>query len=306
MPFGDSSAIPTFFISRLIRDHVTVCLSGDGGDEMFAGYTTLLWNRSVDRLARWAPRPALAATERMLSGATHVPGVGRISRLRQVRRAVQIAQRSSNQRIWGMGELYSSRELDDLVQPEIQAERREGVDEWFEQALAPAATLSRLRQMLYFRDRFTLPEDMLVKVDRMSMAASIEVRVPMLDVEMATLAARMPDEHLIRGRTPKYILREAVRDWLPAAVFSHPKTGFSIPLHAFQNRQYEDICQDLLLGQRDNLATRLLRRPAVERIVRLGLARKSDRGDVSVFRATHHLWALLQLAAWAEHFGVTL
>jgi asparagine synthase (glutamine-hydrolysing) len=160
--------------------------------------------------------------------------------------------------------------------------------------------------MLYFRDCYTLPEDMLVKVDRMSMAASIEVRVPMLDVEMAALAARMPDEHLIRGRTPKYLLREAVRDWLPAEVFSHPKTGFSIPLHAFQNRQYEQVCEDLLLGTRDNLAARLLRRPAVESIVRRGLARKSDRGDVSVFRATHHLWTLVQLAAWAEHFQVSL
>jgi asparagine synthase (glutamine-hydrolysing) len=306
MPFADSSAIPTFHISRCIRDQVTVCLSGDGGDEMFAGYTSLLWNRSVDRLARWTPRRALATAGRLLSGATSAPGVRRLGKLRQLRRAVEMAQLTPATRIWALGTLFSTEDLDLLVQEDFHAPLRGWVDVWFEQELAPVGSHSRLRQMLDFRDRFSLPEDMLIKVDRMSMAASIEVRVPMLDVQMASVAARLPDRHLIRGGVTKYILRQAVGDWLPSEVFTHPKTGFSIPLHAFQNREYESLCHELLLNNRVGLVNELFHPSAVESIVRRGLAQKVNRADVSVFRATHHLWALLQLAAWAEHFRVSL
>lgn len=306
MPFADSSAIPTYHISRCIRDQVTVCLSGDGGDEMFAGYTSLLWNRSIDRLARWTPRRALTTAGRLLSGASAAPGMRRSSKLRQLRRAVEMAQLTPAARIWALGTMFSMDELEVLVRQDVHAPLRRWVDDWFEQALAPAGSLSRLRQMLDFRDRFSLPEDMLVKVDRMSMAASIEVRAPMLDVQMAGLAARLSDQHLIRGDVTKYILREAVRDWLPPEVFSHPKSGFSIPLHAFQNRAYESLCHDLLLDNRVGLVNELFHRSAVEAVVHRGLAQKVNRADMSVFRATHHLWALLQLAAWADYFHVSL
>ena len=91
---------------------------------------------------------------------------------------------------------------------------------------------------MYYRLKNNLSEDMLTKVDRMSMACSLEVRAPMLDVDLAELSMRLPDKHLIHKGIGKSVLRKAVRTMLPDSVFSHPKTGFDIPLHAFRNDVY--------------------------------------------------------------------
>ncbi|RIK78662.1 MAG: asparagine synthase (glutamine-hydrolyzing) [Planctomycetota bacterium] len=305
MPFADSSAIPTFYISRLIRDHVTVCLSGDGGDEMFAGYQTFRWTQQLDRLAI-APGFALAALENVFAAASRFPGLGGSSAVRKARRAVHFARGSANERVWSIGEMFSRDEMDSLLADEHHAARRRLADDWLNAQVAALDGMSRLRQMMAFRQQLSLPEDMLIKVDRMSMANSIEVRAPLLDVGIANLAARLPDKHLIRGDVKKYILREAIREWLPDEVFSHAKMGFGIPLHAFVNRQYVELCEDLLLGDRDGLTAQLFRRAALESFVRRGLDRISDRADLSVYRASHQLWALLQLAAWAKAFRVTL
>jgi asparagine synthase (glutamine-hydrolysing) len=150
----------------------------------------------------------------------------------------------------------------------------------------------------------SLREDMLVKVDRMSMAASLEVRAPMLDAGMVDFASRLPDNWLIRGGVGKHILREAVRGWLPDIVFDHPKTGFSIPLHMFQNATYESACRDLLLSDRVPVVREYFDRPATEAIVARGLAQKHDTAERSVYRSSHQLWSLLNLAAWADEFKV--
>jgi asparagine synthase (glutamine-hydrolysing) len=155
-----------------------------------------------------------------------------------------------------------------------------------------------------YRLSYALAEDMLVKVDRMSMATSLEVRAPMLDVDLAALSMQLPDHLLIKNGTTKYILREAVRRWLPGAVFSHPKTGFSIPMHVFQNRQYRELCWDLILDDSNGLMRHLFSRDGLERVVNLGLTRTYDAADMSVYRATHRLWSLLQLAAWIQYFKV--
>ncbi len=151
----------------------------------------------------------------------------------------------------------------------------------------------------------SLCEDMLVKVDRMSMAASLEVRTPMLDAGMVSFASSLPDNWLIRGGVGKHILRRAVRGWLPDVVFDHPKTGFSIPLHMFQNANYASTCRDLLLSDRIPLVREFLDPDATAAVVARGLGQKHDSAERSVYRSSHQLWALLNLAAWADEFKVT-
>ncbi len=303
-PFADSSAIPTYYISRQIRDAVTVCLSGDGGDEMFAGYTYFRDCLKVDELASWAPRAVFRGIGRLGRLAGRLPGLKHASRLRQVVQAADLASRPYGDRFLGMAPLFDRFELRKLLQ-HPQGNGSGQADDPFGPYRDPAGFPTRLRQLMALRVGFHLSEDMLVKVDRMSMATSLEVRAPMLDVAVSEVAARMPDRLLIRDGITKFILREAARPWLPDEVFSHPKWGFSIPLHDYQNEAYRRMCHDLVLSD-TSLTCRLFSRRYLHRIVQRGLTRRRDAADVSVFRATHQVWALLQLAAWADHFGVTL
>jgi asparagine synthase (glutamine-hydrolysing) len=115
---------------------------------------------------------------------------------------------------------------------------------------------------------------------------------------------RLPDEHLINGRIGKLVLREAMRPYLPPAVFDHPKWGFSIPLHAFFNDRFTKTAKEVLNG---NCAIDgLLREQTIRKILHRGVSRRQDAGDLSVYQATHQLWSLVQLAAWMHRYNVSL
>jgi asparagine synthase (glutamine-hydrolysing) len=246
----------------------------------------------------------LAMAEHALAGAGHLPMVKQLSVVRQARRAAQLARLSPAERITTLGTLFEQADMDQLVTADISARWR--AQDWNQRLPDTEAAPSRLRQLMNYRLGYSLPEDMLVKVDRLSMAASLEVRAPMLDPDLAALAMRLPDDLLIQHGSTKYILRQAVRDWLPEEVFNHPKTGFSIPLHMFQNRQYQQLCDELLLDGSQPVVRQLFRNDLLQVWVKRGLERHTDAADVSVYRATHQLWALLQLAAWATYFNVGL
>ncbi len=157
---------------------------------------------------------------------------------------------------------------------------------------------------MYYRQAHNLPCDMLIKVDRMAMAASLEVRAPMLDVAVADIASRLPDNQLLRAGLGKHVLRRISRRLLPPSVLSQPKSGFSIPLHRYQNAAYGDFARQLLLSER---ATGDLLEPnALEEVLDVGLNTQQDSANISVYKATHQLWALVMLAAWARRFEVTL
>jgi asparagine synthase (glutamine-hydrolysing) len=305
-PFADSSAIPTYQISRRIRDYVTVCLSGDGGDEMFAGYNYFVDCLRVDGLVDRIPEKVFPRATSLANALATAPLLRTSTRLRQLRQVCSLGAISKGARPLHVAPLFDPDELDDLLQPEFT----QWLDGEEDDSLAEYACVdqfpSRLRQLMAYRSGFGLSEDMLVKVDRMSMATSLEVRAPMLDPEVCETAARFPDELLIRGRTTKFILREAVRDWLPPEVFSHPKWGFSIPLHDYQNARYAALCHDMLLNPSIDGIMKCFTPAGLRRIVNRGLTRRRDQADVSVYRATHQVWALLQLSAWADTYGVSV
>jgi asparagine synthase (glutamine-hydrolysing) len=303
-PFSDSSAIPTYLISQQIRQCVTVALSGDGGDEMFAGYNYFRWGLAVDRLANSRARPLLPLTQAALNLLTALPGLNQQDTLRQARRAAKLARVPAAQRIMAFGALFDRGELATLAQADV-AQHWQRLDQSRMALLESGPMASRLRQWMNYRLRFSLPEDMLVKVDRMSMAASLEVRAPMLSAEMAALTMQLPDHLLLKNNQTKIILRRAVRDWLPDSVFSHPKTGFNIPLHIFQNADYAQLCRQLLLPA-DGLLSQLFQPKALQAVMKRGFVTRHRSGVISVYQASHQLWALLQLAAWIRQFNVTL
>ncbi len=300
-PFPDSSAIPTHVVSREVRKHVKVCLTGDGGDEMFAGYPTFQWAASVDKLGR-IPAPLLRAARAGALAVAPVPGLGSRPALRQAVRGLEAAAQPPGLRLATVMSLFLPGELPGLVGDKDVLGVATGGLELFTALPAAAEQWSPLRKRMYTLLTQGLPQDMLAKTDRMSMACSLELRAPMLDPDLAALTMRLPDGELIGGGVQKRVLREAVRPLLPESVFTHPKSGFSIPLHRFQNDAYREVAHDLLKSRDGPMA--LLRPGAARAYLKRGLVRTADRADLSVYRASHQLWALMQVAAWSRRFGV--
>jgi asparagine synthase (glutamine-hydrolysing) len=200
--------------------------------------------------------------------------------------------------------LFSGAEVDTLI---VTPQVREVLSAPLDRAtvLPPQAEeWSSLKRLMYYRLKHHLAEDMLVKVDRMSMACSLEIRTPFLDLDLAKLAMSLPDRHLIRNGEQKYLLRQIARKRLPAPVLDHPKTGFSIPLHRIQNSEYEELASQLL--SQTSGPMELFSPLALDVLRETALKKKSDTADSSVFRLSHQLWSLVQLGAWGQRFGVSL
>jgi asparagine synthase (glutamine-hydrolysing) len=220
-PFGDSSAVPTFLLNQVARQHVTVALSGDGGDELFAGYERFAAGLAVDRVLR-VPRPVRLAGFRALesvpAGALH----GRAGRLQR------FAERVEEGMPWAYLEWISyvpdawRRRL--LPQPDDWA-RDDYASLW--RGTSGAKTLDRL---LAVNIETYLLDDLLVKMDRTSMAHGLEVRSPFLDTELVEFATRLVPSLKVRGLSLKRVLKHAVRDLLPREILNRPKRGFGVPL----------------------------------------------------------------------------
>jgi asparagine synthase (glutamine-hydrolysing) len=303
LPFFDSSAIPTRMVAAHARRHVTVCLSGDGGDEMFAGYPVFDWCGRV-RLVSRLPRSILALGHGVLRLAGRLPWASPLAPIRQIARGLEAAQLPEACQFVAVHELFGATEIAALTRPAAGVSMVLPPENRLTEPDERSRRWTPLRRMMAWRIRHSLEADLLVKVDRMSMAHSLEVRAPFLDPRIANLAARLPDDQLIRGTVGKWILRRAMKDLLPDSVFTHPKHGFSIPLHEFQNVAYRNLAGDLLLTSHPLHA--LFRKDALADLIGRGMGQRTDTATHSVYRSSHQLWALLQLFGWARRFEVRL
>lgn len=300
-PFRDSSAIPTHHVCKAIGNYVKVAISGDGGDELFGGYDLFQWYTRILSLKK-IPLSLRSLVTAMTSIAQKTPGLSKLSKLRQANRALQTARLAHADIAIALNEMFTELEMNTLLE--------RGLDESPE-AFALLKTYpeasrnwSDLRKVMYYRTQHTLTANMLVKVDRMSMANSLEVRAPFLDKELSEAAATLPDEFLISNGQGKYLLRRIMENELPAEVFDHPKQGFNIPLHKYQNDTFNSLAKRLLFDE--NPLPTLFRKSALEMIYHQGLSATSDSSTLSVFRASHQLWMIMQFLGWAKRFGVTI
>jgi asparagine synthase (glutamine-hydrolysing) len=302
LPFVDTSAIPTSRVSELARRHVTVSLSGDGGDEMFAGYDVFPLSRQVRRVSS-LPRLLLQAGRGVADLSRHAPWLPGGKSLRRLRRGLEVALLPERMQDFAIHQLFGEPEVlglqagngASLVLPLENVMTAEDPEErdW-----------TPLRRLMAIRTRFHLEADMLIKVDRMSMAHSLEVRAPFLDPEVAEVAWSLPDDMLLRDGVGKWVVRQAVSAMLPEIVFHHPKQGFAIPLHRYKNDAYRSLVRRLLLTPQP--LHDLIARPALQRLLSLVLEQQTDNARLSVYRATHQVWAMAQLFGWAERFRVRL
>jgi asparagine synthase (glutamine-hydrolysing) len=272
-PFSDSSALPTFLVSQLARRHVTVALSGDGGDELFGGYTRYLELLGRRELA--APvRAAIGGVARRLPhGARGRNRLIDLSRTRRGRYAATVAAPlAGDEGGLALRDVVGAHSLDELLRPLFEEAR--GRD------FATQMTLVDLQSYL--------PGDILTKVDRMSMAVSLEARVPLLDHHVVEFAVSLPGALKMRDGTGKWIFREAIRDLVPASVLSKPKQGFGVPLQRWFREDLRHRVE--ALGRPDSPIYEYADRRAVGRIA---AEHGSGRRDHS---AT--LWRLLVLDVW--------
>jgi len=287
-PFADSSQIPTYLVSKLARQHVTVALSGDGGDELFAGYTRHRVGERVWRRIRHLPMPlrhAMAGTLRL--GARHdasmrrvlgrrVPWKYHVEKLAGLMGSTgpeQMYQRLTSQ--WTSPEAMV---LGATEPPTILTDRTRWAD-------VPTLT----EQMMYLDSVTYLPDDILTKVDRASMAVSLEARVPLLDHRVVELAWRLPLSLKLRGGVSKWALRRVLERYVPTTLFERPKHGFGIPLDSWMRGPLRPWVEELLDERR-------LREDgffAVEPIRRAWADHLSGRGELQ-----YHLWTILMFQAW--------
>jgi asparagine synthase (glutamine-hydrolysing) len=287
-PFGDSSAIPTYLVSEFAAQYVKVALTGDGGDELFAGYESFLDVQRL-RLLDYVPATVRAAISR-IADLLPYSAYGK-NYLRMISRPEALER------------YFESASPHYLLQRLLTPEWMPPADSAFltrkmAHALLPCGTsrdkISALTQALYFEATAKLTGDMLVKVDRMSMANSLEVRCPMLDHELAQLAARIPHAWKLKHGRGKDIFIRAVGHRLPPELLRQPKRGFGVPLADWFRGSLRTFVWDHLTSR-----PFLDRRMVSPEFVR-HLLEEHDRGRRDNH---HHLWKLLMLELWFQEDG---
>lgn len=285
-PFGDSSAIPTYIVSQLTREHVTVALSGDGGDEVFGGYerfAAALWTEQLPRSLFEAGR----LLTRLLPAPPHPK-----SRRRRIKRFFEKAGLPLPDRYLEWNSFFTRGELASL---RVSCEGSR-ISDPFREYLESDPSASLLQRILHLNFRTYLLDDLLVKTDRMSMAHGLEVRCPFLDTGVVEWAARLPDRLKIRGTRLKYILREAFREFLPRQILRRRKMGFGVPLGQWMREDLRDFSHDLLLGPSARTSV-IMDRQGIRRFLDEHAARVDDHGQ--------KIWAVLCLEVWLRSLAAS-
>jgi asparagine synthase (glutamine-hydrolysing) len=296
-PFGDSSAIPTHYLARETRKHVTVALSGDGGDELFGGYDRYL----AMSLAREARRSVTPLPWKLLAMFTRrLPGSHPKSRIARIKRFIESVGLPSVARYQSLMRLFSGDEIVELLEPVHATATSNGPTHHDRIVWAwgtphhrfsgqPGDRLKNEVVAALAVDRLTyLPDDLLTKVDRCSMLHGLEVRSPFMDHELVELAAQLTEDQLLKGGK-KRMLREAFAKDLPDFVFKRPKMGFAVPIGEWFRRPLRAFLRDHLFAA-DSFARAHFKMPVVERLV--------DEHDTERRDHSQRLYALLMLELW--------
>lgn len=297
-PFADSSQIPTFLVSKLTRQHVTVSLSGDGGDELFGGYNRYFWASEIWRKFGWLPRPWRSALASLLT--TLPPGAwdaafDRLGRLLPAglrysepglklhKLAEVLAARTPEEIYWGLVSHW--KRPADLIPgakepPTVLTDAREWADVGdFE------------HRMMYVDAVSYLPDDILVKVDRAAMGVSLETRVPFLDHRLVEFAWRLPPQFKIRAGVTKWLLRQVLYRHVPRNLIERPKMGFGVPIDSWLRGPLKKWAEGLLDP------ARLLREGFFNPVPIQNKWKEHLSGRRNW---QYHLWDVLMFQAWLE------
>jgi asparagine synthase (glutamine-hydrolysing) len=284
-PVGEYATIPLLLLSRLAKEHVTVMLSGEGADEIFAGYSIYRYMALVERyrsLPAWLRAGAGDPALRVL-----------FARQKEGKYASWAGQRLE-QRYRGNGSCFTDTMRAKLLHPDFARSLEEDhlqktIDGWY--ARVPGK--DPVSRMLYLDTKTWLPEDLLVKADKMTMAAAVELRVPFLDHRLVELAASFPTRMKIRGRHSKYIMKRYAETLLPREIVHRKKRGFPVPMKQWMRGALGKMAREVLLDSRTRQRG-IFNTPYVESLF--------QRHDAGIENYSGNIWSLLVLETWMRTF----
>jgi asparagine synthase (glutamine-hydrolysing) len=291
-PFADSSQVPTMVIARMTRQHVTVALTGDGGDELLGGYNRYLWHGRVWNAIRGVPQPLRRAGSALL-GFLSVDAWNKMTHPLMETLPVRFQHSQIGDKIHKLRRILGAGTPEDLYRlitstwtnpsdlTAVPPEHTMPPPEWLAQG-------SFVEQMMYYDALTYLPDDILAKVDRATMAASLESRTPYLDHEFAEFVWRLPSRMKIREGKGKWILREVLKQYVPEQLFDRPKMGFGIPLGEWMRGPLREWCESFLSPQ-SLMAGGYLRPEAIRKVWQEHLS-GIDHG--------YQIWSIVMLQAW--------
>jgi asparagine synthase (glutamine-hydrolysing) len=287
-PTADAGALPVWFLSKMCKSRTTVALSGEGADELFGGYLTYRAN-TLARTARHLPSPALRLAIQAIS---HWPvSDDKISFEYKLKRFLEGATMSPERAHVFWNGTFSDKDKRSLLQTQLP----NALDGILGELGGKFTSPDQLAPFLWFDQKYYLPGDILTKVDRMSMAHSVEVRPPFLDHRIVEFAATLPASLKIQGSRQKFILKELMKNKLPAAVLTRKKVGFDIPAHEWLRGPLRDLLMDTLkTGLADHPG--LFQPKAVQSLLQAHMDRRANLG--------YHLWGLLILFLWMKEWRI--
>ena len=286
-PFSDPSFVPTFFVSQLARKKVTVALSGDGGDENFAGYSKYLTDQTENSLRACIPG---ALRRSVLPGMSRLLGTWRTSYARRGASLLNTLSVEPDQGFALSNSFFNESLWDQLVANQLKIESRQYDPAELSRSLYHKAdTDQHLSRLLYVDLKSYLPGDILVKVDRMSMANSLETRAPLLDYRLVEFAARLPPDFKLRGRESKFILKQSVSKLLPPEVLKRRKKGFSVPLAQWLREEIRELSNQYLFASNSGLS----------QFFDINILRQTwDAHQSGSHDYSSELWSLLMFELW--------
>jgi asparagine synthase (glutamine-hydrolysing) len=292
-PFADSSAIPSYYVSRETRKHVTVALNGDGGDECFAGYERYAAMNVAQRYVKLLPAAIRNGLIRNVANALP-QAQSRKNPFRKAQRFLDAASLSPVQRYLRWVSAFDEQAKLNLYSENFRNETARFstigfLEPWFAKANGAGIVDASL-----LTDTMTyLPNDLLVKMDIASMAVSLEARSPFLDHHLMEFAASLPERLKLRGLTTKYLLKKILKKFVPEENLTRAKMGFGIPIGDWFRTNMQTFLRETLLSEKA-LARGLFKRDRVRQMIDQHVERKVDHD--------HRLWSLLMLELWFERF----
>ncbi|MEQ9216718.1 MAG: asparagine synthase (glutamine-hydrolyzing) [Cyclobacteriaceae bacterium] len=293
-PFADSSALPVHLLASLTRQEVTVALSGDGADELFSGY---------NKHSAWAMSKESGVRNKLISNLdwlwTKLPksrNSGFTDKVRQLHRMADLLKMKDDEKYWFLASFVGDDEIGQLLKGKYQGNAKDLKK--FKSSVTSLTGSGTLNEMLHADTHLVLPNDMLQKVDLMSMASSLEVRVPFLDHEVVQLAFNLPEKFKLDGMKRKIILKEAFEDLLPEELISRPKHGFEVPLLEWFRKEMRGDLDDWVFD-RDRVESQEIFQWEEIKKVREKL-HSSDPGDVTI-----KIWSLFVFQKWYYNYCAT-
>ncbi len=287
-PLGDSSIIPSYYISKLTSGHVKVALTGDGGDETFAGYKRFSRLSFINLIQRYRLSSLWKMGRRATLFAEGMLNEKRKDRKFPFTKVDKALSLDGVERYMGFITIFSESEKQNLYTPLLR-EAKVNISSYFD---CKFKGKYGLKDYLYAEQTSFLPEDILFKVDICSMANSLECRSPLLDHRLIEFASALPDDYKLHRSTGKFILRETFKDWFPPGFFENPKIGFASPTHIWLQGESGRRCRAEIMSSRP--LAKLLRKEALKEI--LGNSEADSKKT----------WSLFVLSQWVKAFGIEL